>query len=282
MKKILPAKGALLLVGVVIFSVTGCNKKVGQLPVTSKLCKVEKITEFFQGFLYDTISFFYNSYGNPDSIIRQHTGTAVNNYIFRYDAAHRATDVIGAYGNGSPSFETWHRLHYKGDKIYSDTLYVFGFLGDVPTKEPGQPYLNTGLLSTFQYDVQGRISRTVDWFIGLDSTITYYSYDRQGNLAKTYTTNTAGTVLYSTLYTGYDDKIDPDRENPIFQFLDRNYSMNNRFTADRYNEIGLPTAISVNPNFPAPTGYPPFYFVSLYTPITLQYACQDPGSGKIY
>jgi hypothetical protein len=81
-----------------------------------------------------------------------------------------------------------------------------------------------------------------------------------------------------TSYSGYDDKVNLDRTNPIWQFLDRDYSMNNRFIAEKYNAAGLPAIITTedaHSPFVAPV---PFSFLNdLPLPLTVSYNCELPG-----
>jgi hypothetical protein len=44
--------------------------------------------------------------------------------------------------------------------------------------------------------------------------------------------------------SSYDYKINPLRQNPVFQFVMRNYSMNNPSVQPKYNSLGLPLSIT--------------------------------------
>jgi len=59
-----------------------------------------------------------------------------------------------------------------------------------------------------------------------------YTYDSRGNLA------VAGWKSSS-----YDYKINPLRQNQVFQFVMRNYSMNNAAPQVKYNSLGLPLSM---------------------------------------
>ena len=64
-----------------------------------------------------------------------------------------------------------------------------------------------------------------------------YNYDGAGNLIHP---ASAGVV--------YDNKMNINRTNDIWQFLSRDYSMNNPFTADAYNAAGFPTVVNTLPS----------------------------------
>ena len=72
------------------------------------------------------------------------------------------------------------------------------------------------------------------------STPIIYQYDEEGNLIRTTQPNT------------YDNKINLRQLHLIWQFLARDYSLNNPVTAIHYNNFGLPTKFDVPP--------PPLFF----------------------
>ncbi len=92
---------------------------------------------------------------------------------------------------------------------------------------------NAGL-TTYTYDATCRVIKTTtigiggpeDGFVPL---VNEYSYDINGNL-----------VLPGITY---DNKVNIHRTNKVFMFVDRDYSMNNPFTAPAYNGYGLPQTV---------------------------------------
>jgi len=168
----------------------------------------------------EVYSFYYNSAGNPDSITHPNAGTGYPNRQFRYDALGRLTDYIGPYENGW--FEFWKRFYYDASgKIVRDTTYIFGEMGVNPTNY----YLKR--LNEYQYDAQGRISQVTETYLdyGWPPIVTNYSYDLNGNLVRTGVT--------------YDKETNAHRIHPIWQFIARDYSVNNPFIASAY-VYGLP------------------------------------------
>lgn len=72
-----------------------------------------------------------------------------------------------------------------------------------------------------------------------------YTYDARGNLA-----------VKGWKSSSYDNKVSIFRAHPIFQFIHRNYSMNNAGLEAKYNSRGLPLAVEhLNDHFFGATGY---------------------------
>lgn len=186
--------------------------------------------------------FTYNALGNPDRIKVDNPGTGNPNRVFWYDAANRLTDNIGYYD--SETFEDWHKYGYNalGD-VAIDTVYIFG------TRSGGQPvnYYDR-YISHFKYDAQGRIKKVTGG--GVNGT---YTYDANGNL-----------INGST----YDTKKNIHRTNAIWQFLDRDYSVNNPMNTSAYKN-GYPSKVFVD------EGTEVFGFLQLnfYGDITIKYSC---------
>ncbi len=281
--------GLLLTMIVILFS--ACDKIVDKLPDESTLCSVQMITSPAQNPTEigptDTIRFSYDSHGDPVSIIRLETGTELNDYIFWYDHEHRLTDVIGTFGPGAnegDGFDTWQKLYYRNGRIILDTTFQFGTIhGTRPI--PFLPMDSSFLIrqiTDYAYDPEGRISRTRDTVPNGFVQINLYSYDNRGNLIKILESAYASQNIFphdtvTFLYSGFDNKTNPNRTNPVWQFLDRNYSLNMQRPADKYNEVGLPTAFSGS-SAPSSMLHPlPFAFLNLF-PSTISYSCEYPGT----
>lgn len=182
-------------------------------------------------------AFIYDGLGNPKKIKVDNVTTGNPNRLFRYNAQHRLTDYIGAYDNGT--FEFWHKYGYNAaGKIVKDTVYIFGLLGATPTD-----YYERRI-SRLTYDAQGRVATEN----GLA-----YNYDSDGNLNN-------GLI--------YDHKKNLHRTNPIWQFIDRDYSVNNPIPTISY-QSGFPRKISwsaTGPDFP-------FLSFQFAGDITVKYTC---------
>lgn len=174
----------------------------------------------------DTLVFVYNAWGDPVSVTKlpiPKTGSP--NYVFYYDKKRRLTDIIGLYSSGDA--ETWHKYYYDNpgnSNITRDSTYVFVDIHDGVIV--GYMYRR---LTYYTYDKYDRIIKDSTISDDLAPVVNTYSYDASGNRV--------GRV--------YDNKINIHRTNKIWMFYDRDYSLNNAFTADTYNPAGLPTELNV-------------------------------------
>jgi hypothetical protein len=220
----------------------GCNKPDAPIPYTPD-CQIVKLKGGDNA--GDSAIISYNSLRNPTSMIRNYVGTGSPNYFFRYDKQNRLSDVVGAY-SGNVSFETWHHYVYgnkKGGKNnlpVTDSVYTFGTIGNgpLPTDYWSLRYTD------FSYDSYGRIIKAVEVDVRpypYTATI-YYHYNAAGNLDDITTDAPARKSTVNSI-SSYDNKINPHRTNPIWQLIDRDYSLNNPSPAVSYNAYGLPTVI---------------------------------------
>ena len=101
------------------------------------------------------------------------------------------------------------------------------------------------IISHFEYDSKGRIVKDYynisDFEPGPSSDSVIFNYNAQGNRglvisARTYDVTGDGM----TNNTVYDDKVAYRSTIPIFQLIDRDYSVNNSNYATGYNSAGLP------------------------------------------
>jgi len=188
--------------------------------------------EYFGDYYGD---FFYNKQGDPDSVTFGIVGTGYPNLYFSYDKK-QLRELRELYEDGA--YETWHRFGYTGSRITTDTVYSIGDGGLDP--EPDN-YLNK-VIRYFEYDGQGRIV-TESWqFIdpSFPPLVFTYTYGADGNLL-----SEDGTPLL------YDDQANPHQLHEIWQFLARDYSVNNPISAINYTSIGLPAQFSQMPDFPS-------------------------------
>jgi hypothetical protein len=220
---------------------------------TAKNCLITQIVVHDPSYNRTSAIFEYNQKGDPVTITPAIVGTGVPRHEFRYSNNHLLTDYIGAYTNGF--FEFWYKYTYDNHKrIIRDTQYVFGQYLDEPTNSI---YVR---VTDYTYDDQGRIIHTAT--TQLQPTVLTFSsdftYDANGNLVGP---------------SGYDDKVNLHRTNPIYQFIDRNYSMNNPVAATSYNSTGLP----LNFNYPGFTQS--FFLHTIYMDnTTITYECKGDGN----
>lgn len=177
----------------------------------------------------DTMTFTYNSHGDPVKGARKYTSTGAPDFVFKYDKYNRLTDLIGVYDFNYPdNVESWHKYFYNEyNQIVLDSFYLF------PSIINGQPSISSAEYSiiTYEYDIKNRISKVTTTYYGnVSPTVSYeyYSYDENSNLQG----------------VPHDNKINLHRTNKIWMFLDRDYSVNNPAIASyNYNSFGLPVKI---------------------------------------
>ncbi len=233
----------LLLLAIILFQAASCKKIAEEIlkdPCSDiKFCNVKTYTFSGVGISYpaNTATFTYDGFGNPLTVTNTIVSTGYPNQVFKYDGLHRLSEFYRPYSNGR--FETWSKYIYDASgRIAFDTTYVFG------TVTPTGPtdYLQVRL-TTYTYDGTCRVIKTSAVALGGDEGgsapfVIDYSYNSDGNLIRPGIT--------------YDHKVNIHRTNKIFMFVDRDYSMNNPFTATTYNGYSLPWTISspgaVNPS----------------------------------
>ncbi len=191
--------------------------------------RIEKITGTFA--VNQGMSFTYNNQGDPISISAIGSGTNYESdrYFFNYDVNGKLVEFMAPYTwISAVQFKFWHRYGYDAQgRISVDSLYMYG------SKVNDRPESDQKEIDFFQYDAQSRIIRvyTKD-STGKQKTLAKYTYDSNGNR--------------SDISKHYDDKINFHRTNKIWQFLDRDYSMNNPLdiqTYPSYTLCGLPENI---------------------------------------
>jgi hypothetical protein len=172
--------------------------------------------------------FTYNSVGNPYSVYYE-GGEVPNQHYFKYDASKRLTEWVQWWGT-----QEWEHHYYKynaKNQINIDSAVSMDAIG-IPHRSN---------LSTIEYDAQGRVVKetivnlTNDGDPIAPTRRPTYTYDSRGNL---------GVAGWKS--SSYDNKINPLRQNPIFQFIFRNYSMNNASVQPKYNSTGLPLSSTHN------------------------------------
>jgi hypothetical protein len=219
-----------------------------------KECSIVQIS-YPVGIDNDVLQFTYNSSGDPVSITRTlgaHTGYP--NYVFKYDDKKRLTDFVGVYNNNGAEF--WHRYFYDSrGNIILDSGYIF------PRISNGFPEnAFTRQLTYYSYDNKQRIIKDSTVFSNaIPPVVKTYTYDSDGNKNG----------------TNYDDKININRTNKIWMFLNKDYSVNNPYNAIGYNPTGLPTSV----NFPS-NGKSIAFLGNAYYKAEILYECNGNGNSN--
>lgn len=204
-----------------------------------KICPIMKIILPDQYGPTDTLTFKYNSWGDPLSVSHSvGPSTGRPDYIFKYSRPGKLSELLGVYymygtTDDGVFMEKWHKYFYDGTgKIALDSTYIW-------------PYFENGVLTDFYsgkltfytYDNKDRIIK--------DSTIWTEKY-LSGNNITVIVNNYAYDANGNRVGGSYDQKTSFLRTNKIWMFLHRDYSLNNPFTADSYNSNGLPTSLNLS------------------------------------
>ncbi|WP_436487589.1 hypothetical protein [Chitinophaga sp. ARDCPP14] len=197
--------------------------------------------------LLDSVRISYNNKGNPVSLIATQVTTGYPQFLIGYDNKHTLKCIIGAYSDDLPFFEIAHKYitDNKG-RVTTDSTFTIGIY-DRSTMTVTSGY-NTAV-EYFSYDNKDRIVKSVrkqfpEEYYGI--TTVYYHYNAAGNAYKISTVNfwQGQTSPPIDVYPIYDDKLNPHQLHKIWMFNDRDYSVNNPFVADQYNNYGLPVSIT--------------------------------------
>ncbi|SFE82382.1 hypothetical protein SAMN05518672_110219 [Chitinophaga sp. CF118] len=221
-----------------------CNKPDQDYP---QYCQIVQLTNKGNSHSSDyTARFEYDAKGIPLRITRSNAAHSTPNYLFRHDKHNRVSDIIGSYGNGAYGyyFETWHRLKYDAkNRIILDSLFFSGIIDNNPKEMPGVLFQQSVI--TTKYDDKNRMLKYHELLNGGGFLDRYFHYNNKGNLDSIVTRWDDGHE-YIIRYSKYDDMVNIHRTNPLWQYLDWDYSTNNRLPTLTSNKYGLPTTIAIN------------------------------------
>lgn len=212
------------------------SAKLVKAPIPT--CLIEKITSWSGVDSPQIAKFAYDYSGNPVRVEFNHTGTGRPNLSFTYDKEGRLTDYYAPYRlEPNTAYEFWYHYTYDqtGERVLIDTQYLFGSIVDgVP--QPNPAYKSAG---NYEYDYKGRV-RKVTRTVMLQSGPPFPTY------VDTYQYDTTGNLLG---FGPYDSRTNMHRANKVWQFIDRNYSVNNPTKAGKYNKLGYPLWFKTSPPF---------------------------------
>jgi len=175
-------------------------------------------------FLSSERTFTYNKWGNPIKVDVTNVGTGNPIYEFKYDGQQRLIQTIAFYSNGAIDFLQKYKYD-NNNLISSDSTYYNGTYG---VSGP-ENFFGKGI-DIYGYDANRRlilVTSHITAFGFTNTLIKNFLYDADGNLSG----------------FNHDLKMNINRTNKVWMFLNRNYSVNNTFVADSYNNSGLPTKI---------------------------------------
>lgn len=177
-------------------------------------------------------TFSYNASGNPDSIIFSASPYYGRyNMHFRYDSLNRITDYYTVY-SGSLFYE-WYRYQYDSSgRPTHDTLYRYGV---ITAGGPASPTYK--LLVNNAYDSLHRVTSTTTTMLPAGTPVVEpYPYNANGNLVRSYLPNVFDTATSLVSI------------HPVWQLVAKDYSINNQFVAEEYNDAGLPVRVHFGQN----------------------------------
>jgi hypothetical protein len=161
--------------------------------------------------------FTYDNHDNPLRVTFNETFTGLTNWTLQYDSQHRLKVVYQHYGDDLVQFHTRTTYEYdSNNRIVRDTVVYYH------PDPASMHFVNT----EYTYDAQGRMNHETIISGGNVLVEFDYTYDANGNLVRP---NTA-----------YDTKANVNLTNKIWQFLNRDYSINNPFPAVSYTSAKLP------------------------------------------
>ncbi|MEP6749216.1 MAG: hypothetical protein ABJB86_15890, partial [Bacteroidota bacterium] len=200
----------------------------------------------------------YNSSNNPISVDGGGS-TGRPNLVFKYDKREKLIEYSGVYTNAL--YEFVHRYGYSNNRIVTDTQYVFGTYGNLTD------YQSKRIIYVF-YDKLNRVAEDSEVFVypTVFTSVLKYDYNQDGNFEGF--SDNGGLTTYDYIY---DNKLNPRRTNKIWMFIDRNYSVNNFYTAKTYNSAGLPLTFGPYQKFTFDMIFASFYY---YGTSQITYDCK--------
>ncbi len=214
----------------IVLTIVACNKVADFLRNNKdgdiKYCNI-KTYKFVWGELR-TFTFTYNAQGYPLTAIVDKPATSLPSRFFTYDNKGRLIRQVGAYINWNyGNFEFYYKyIHDAKGRIIQDTSWGFGSLapdGSMATSAWGYG------VTDYTYDKHDRIIKTsYQAYLGYYTPpiVTEFAYDEDGNQVR------EGIV--------YDNKINANRTNKIWMFVNNDYSVNNPYKSKTYNHNNLP------------------------------------------
>lgn len=236
MKKAI-ALACIIVAGFSFVLVSGCKKVLDYIHDNNdkvKKCRIESVI------FSDTISFLYNSHGDPVSL-RYAKPVDVDAYsndkAFRYDEQHR----ILLYLKGAIDYDRalqWHKYTYVSNYLIIDTTWGYTEGDWSASDRPANASFY--YVTKFELDGLGRIIKETTDFVpessNEDLVVLAYAYDGNGNLIKPGVT--------------YSNEISMWQTNKVWMFLNRDYSVNSPVgLASEYNQHKLPVKLNVMPEF---------------------------------
>ena len=231
----------------VVLLLSACNKHDPTPDNSPQLCQITKMDNKYSSNGSYLALFEYDAKGNPLAITIPDPEFPTQDYRFRHDKQNRITDIIYGYFTGTLTnrFSKWQRLKYDNkNRVSIDSIYYGGMVGDNPIIVPDiYSFIH---VAYFTYDAKDRIIKETDTYryqsMGeLSYRDILYYYGPGGNLDTVQYGVPHSNGASTQYYKGYDSLVNIRRTNPLWQFMDRDYSVNNAIVTSAPNKYKLPT-----------------------------------------
>jgi hypothetical protein len=229
---------------------TGCHKHDNPpTPPVHKdtICQIKSLSDSTV-----TLNLFYDSLDRP--VKAEYPGAGHNtNQKYYYDSlgrlSYRITYYQGSQGVEGDPYNELHQYYYfdaaHPNRVTIDTITFFGTFGangPVPGDWPDKEY------DTYRYDAQGKVNY-YDHNVGGEiqyQTSFYYAANNLQSIVQLYS-HTGGDE-FTIIYGPYSDttSVNMNATNPIWQFLNMDYSVNSPDTILAANDAHLTTRFSAN------------------------------------
>jgi hypothetical protein len=166
-----------------------------------------------------TLRFYYNSKGDPIRLDYDKNEEGKPDYFFTYDNKGRLIEMVTKF---DIYVEYAHHYYYNSSPLISYDTMFYG--------RPSSYFFY--VINKYNYDDKGRITRIDHKAMNGQEFVSKFDYNAAGNRI---------FALYNPIDgSTYDNKVNFNRTNLIFCFINRDYSMNNQRTATSYNAKNLP------------------------------------------
>jgi len=237
----------------------------------NKFCPIESLN------IDDSLTIMtviYNDAGNPVELSNSNTsGLNPYNFYFRYDKQNRLSDYFFTLAGGEIGAFEWDHYTYPRPGIVVDSNFELAGTSTGPAPDTS---VFREIIHTYQLDAFGRIINTYAGTGVNGQLIGSVQYDDRGDLIRPGVT--------------YDDNINPYQTNPVWMFINQDYSLHNpSLSAFGGTEIvaatnpqGLPTILKI-PQFQSQGNS--FLVLISYNTLDIAYACngtipQTPASSS--
>lgn len=247
----------MILVAVIALS-SGCRKIIdkyfpgGKDDTSCSITEMHLREDLFGTVGEYTARFTYNIKGNPDTVLIFSNDRLVHTHYLSYNDNDQLVTYNAFYDSDGINFFFTHTYAYNNAGRIEKDSAEFNSLSDMGDID------QDAIAYTLHYDAKGRIIKEEGIRYERDNEPVQEEVD-----GSEYEYDTEGNRVFSTA-TEYDDKLNYLRTNPIWMFLQRNYSENNPVGATGYNSAGLPLGFSPS----ASTGF----FAGV--PLDITYACE--------